>query len=366
LKVIRVVSELDFGGVEQVLANSVPELFDKEGINLQVIVLGKGGRVSQALSDKGIQVLILNQNPRIPNLGLVFNLYKLFKKIRPSVIHSQGSEANFHGILAGHWAGVSTIIGEEIGIPNHHSYWKYIFKWVYGKADKIIAISEAVKTSIIDLGEAKQEKVQVVYNPINSSYWTNSASHSSPETLIVSVEFSKKLIFVSTCRLVPVKNLERLLWAFKGFLQEEKEAVLWLIGEGPEKEKLQELTQQFGIDSAVVFFGFQQDIKSYLLQADVFVLPSINEGSSVSLAEAMACGLPSVVTQMGGAPEVLGKSGSGILVDPLDISSIKDGLFTLAKVGKSERKRMGERAKAEAHRFLPEIYIASLMKIYSR
>ena len=379
------VTELDFGGVEQVLANSIPLLSMQEGVEVSVIVLGNGGRVSGFLKNQNIDIHILHLNPRIPNLQILRMLYKMIKALKPDVLHSQGGEANFHGILAGHWAGVKTIIGEEIGIPNHHSYWKYIFRWVYSKAHVIIAISEAVKDNIVKLGEVDAEKVKVVYNPVSLGYKgvDFSLRTSVPcnggqendigedlETDAVEMLGKQKnensFVFITTCRLVPIKNLDRLISAFSELVKEESEKTmeLWIVGDGPLKEDLIQQVKSLGHGGQVKFCGFQENVFHFLERADVFVLPSLMEGSSVSLAEAMVCGLPTVITKIGGAPEVLGNSKSGVLVDPIEVDSIKKGMSSLAFLTAIERKEMGERAKRESERFLPEEYISSLREIY--
>ncbi|MFN3802200.1 glycosyltransferase [Belliella pelovolcani] len=362
MKIVRIVSELDFGGVEQVLANSIPQLADQVGAEVSVIVLGKGGRVSQKLISRGVSVHILNQNPRIPNFVLLHKLYKLIKNLNPDVIHCQGSEANFHGILAASWVNVPNIIGEEIGIPNHHSYWKLIFKLVYTKATTIIAISEAVKANIVAIGEVEERKVEVLYNPVGLNVTpSNHQEESDNEN-----DQSKPFIFITTCRLVPIKNLDKLLIAFSELLEKstQQKIELWIVGDGPLKEELQALAKELKIVENVNWLGFQEEVQPFLNQAEVFILPSLREGSSVSLAEAMTCGLPSIVTQVGGAGEILGNSNSGILIDPLDTHSIKSAMLQLLNLPKSERQTMGKRAMKEAKRFSVDNYIKSLLKIY--
>lgn len=385
MKIVRIVSELDFGGVEQVLANSIPLLSQQKGVEVSVIVLGKGGRVSEFLKKQNIDIHILDLNPRIPNPKILRILYERIKAFQPDVLHSQGGEANFHGIIAGQWAGVKTIIGEEIGIPNHHSYWKYIFRCVYSKAHYIIAISDAVKDNIVQLGEVVEEKVRVVYNPVSLVNRGDDFFHSISVPHLVGQENEigedlenglveilgkqkneNSFVFITTCRLVPIKNLDRLILAFSELVKQEgeKPMELWIVGDGPLMEDLIQQVKSIGLGSQVKFWGFQKNIFDFLNRADVFALPSLMEGSSVSLAEAMVCGLPSVVTKIGGAPEVLGNSKSGVLVDPIDVDSIKEGMSSLAVLTAIERKEMGERANRESERFLPEAYIRSLMEIY--
>lgn len=362
MKISRVVTELDFGGVEQVLANSLPQLVKMTGVDVHVIVLGKGGRVSALLKSQGVSVEILNFNPRIPNFKLLLKLRKVFQHNRPDVIHCQGSEANFHGIIAGWLANVPRIIGEEIGIPNHHGFWKYLFRWVYRKADQVIAISEAVKESIVALGEVDAGKVQVIYNPIAQRIFKQGANGN----------YRKKeetgFRFVTTCRLVPIKNLERLIRAFLRLADSNPSLHLYLdiVGEGPDRVKLERLAADSGYGNRIRFWGFQEDVFPFLRNADVFVLPSLREGSSVALAEAMAIGLPSLVTEVGGAGEVLGNSDAGMLVNPLDESEILRGMQQFLQLGEERLKEMGNRAVAESKRFYPEAYIQTLLAVYNQ
>ncbi|MBW3466600.1 glycosyltransferase [Arthrospiribacter ruber] len=361
MRVLRIVAELDFGGVEKVLANSVPQFDNIKEIEIMVLVLGKGGRVAEELKSKGIQVLVWEKNPCIPNISLLFQLKAFFKELKPVVIHTQGAEANFHGILAGKWAGVSKIIGEEIGLPNHHSYWKYIFKYVYAKAHQVIAISEAVKDKIVSLGEVKADKVQVLYNPIQQVENLEVASYSKAQS-------NKKtdFVFVTTCRLVAIKNLERLIEAFSQLVLHTNDSNprLHIIGDGPDREKLETLCYSKELTGYVNFLGFQENVLPFLKEADVFVLPSLSEGSSVSLAEAMAFGLPSIVTKVGGASEILGNSNSGFLIDPLDTQDLKNSMLKMISLSPDERKAMGQRAKEQAKSFSVDHYLESLLNVY--
>ncbi|XFE75526.1 glycosyltransferase [Algoriphagus halophilus] len=233
---------MDFGGVEKVLAISLPALKNQNGLELKLIVLGKGGKVAEELVSQGIKPQILSFNPRIPNFKLIKELRNILIDFAPDVVHTQGGEANFHGIWAAKLANVPLVVGEEIGIPNHHTFWRYVFKWVYRKANKVIAISEAVKEAIVELGEVEASKVSVVYNPISSPEFQTGLStvDRRPSTK------RQPFVFVCTCRLVPIKNLDRLLVAFEGLVKENRgrQIFLKIIGEGPERNKLESLSQK--------------------------------------------------------------------------------------------------------------------------
>lgn len=355
MKIVRIITELDFGGVEQVLANSVPALVQEEGVELRILVLGQGGKIANHLIGEGFKVRILGTKPRISNVLLIYTLSKILFKLKPEVVHTQGSEANFHGILAAKLVVVPRIIGEEIGIPNHHSYWKWIFRYVYRQAHQVIAISEAVKKEIVKLGEVTKDKVKVLYNPVQNRQLTVDRGL-----------LTNKFVFVTTCRLVPIKNLDRLIEAFAELVKENPgwDLLLRIVGEGPERENLERKSREQGIGNRVEFVGYQEDVWPFLMESEAFVLPSLREGSSVSLAEAMTVGLPSIVTQIGGADEILGDSQSGFLIDPLDTFSIQSAMQQMLDLSHEERQAMGERAKKEAQRFSVENYIKELLNIY--
>jgi glycosyltransferase involved in cell wall biosynthesis len=366
LRIFRVITFLDFGGVEQVLANSVPELIQSSNLKVKVVVLGNGGRVQKELVQKGVDILVLDQNPRIPNLKLILKLLRLIKEFQPDVVHCQAAEANFHGVIAARMAGVPVRIGEEIGFPNHHTYWKYIFKLVYKNATKVIAISQAVKNRIVELGEVEEEKVEVVYNPVSIGerkilrFAQNDRNNTESER-------EKVFVFVTTCRLVPVKNLDSLLNAFERLCQEfsEKNTGLWIVGDGPLKINLENQSKQLGIENKVKYWGFQENVFPFLEKADAFILPSLSEGSSVSLVEAMSMGLPSIVTEVGGTKEIIGNSNSAIFIDPLDEGSIFKALSACMNLSNEQREILGKSAINESKRFSIDHYIKKLLDVYS-
>jgi glycosyltransferase involved in cell wall biosynthesis len=383
MKVLRIVPFLDFGGVEQVLANSIFSLIESSKMELMIIVLGDGGRVEKELVEKGVKVILYKQNPKIPNFKILFKLLQFIKEFEPDVIHCQGAEANFHGLIAAKLAGVPVRIGEEIGFPNHHSYWKYIFRFVYQYATKVIAISHAVKDRIVELGEVKNEKVAVVYNPVtfeDSSLDLDPDRHQDlndkdkPLSVLDAylcrsqTDGEKPFVFVSTCRLVPVKNLDRLIRAFEKLRQDfpEKPMKLLIVGDGPLKESLENLVKELEMKDSVIFSGFQENVLPFLEKADVFVLPSLSEGSSVSLVEAMLMRLPSIVTKVGGTVEILGDSNSGRLVDPLSEESIFEALSFFINLPEAQMIEMGKRAELEAKRFSTDNYLKNLLEVYGR
>lgn len=355
LKVVRIVFELDFGGVEKVTDLAVQGFQSIEGISLQTISLGKGGRVSESLVKKGHTVWVMNQKAKIPDFFLIYRLARYFRKENFDVVHTVGAEANFHGLLAAALAGVPVRIGEEIGFPKHHFPYRYLFNFTYKFAHRVICVSEAVKQHLYHIGELPLSKARVIYNPIEL-----------PDGLEVKRHKRDPLVFITVSRLTSIKNIALVIRALASIIHETAfRPKLTIVGEGEEHMALEALVLELQVDAFVTFTGYQEKVFDLLAKADVFVLPSFSEGSSLALAEAMHAGLPSIVTKVGGASEILGDSQSGILIDPYSLEELKQAMLSFLSLPLTQRVEMGKRAKKQAERFSVENYCKELLSLYS-
>ncbi|MDN3667869.1 glycosyltransferase family 4 protein [Echinicola jeungdonensis] len=358
MKIIRIIPLLDFGGVEQRVNLTFHCYGIDSTIDFEILVLGSGGRVAEELKEKGANITILDQAVKIPNVSLIKRITHFLKKSKPDVVHTSGAEANFHGLIAAGLAGVPVRIGEEIGFPNHHSYWKYIFRFTYLWAHQVIGISQSVVDQLVSLKEVHREKTTVVYNPVAID---NTGIKESTKPA------ANGFTFIITCRLVPVKNLEGLIKVIarinSGF---EKGVYLKVVGEGTERGKLKRLTRDLNISNKIEFLGFRDDIAELLSGADAFILPSFSEGFSISLVEAMMAGLPCIATKVGGPSEIIEDGITGWLVDPHNLDDLEAKMKQLIEMPFEERKVLGNKAKEEAlKRFSPEKYAADLKELYS-
>ncbi|NHE56238.1 glycosyltransferase family 4 protein [Cyclobacterium plantarum] len=387
-KIIRIVPLLDFGGVEQRIRLTVEGMNKVDQIHFDIIVLGAGGRISNELKVCVRNLWILDRDIRIPNLFLVFEIVRLLKKVKPDVVHTSGSEANFHGLIAAWIAKVPIKVGEEIGFPDHDWKWRRLFKLVYGLADRVIAISYSVKSRIVALGEVEETKVTVVNNPVELQETSSGkdklsdvgqnirskiGSESFPRdgvsrnTKKSDQDRSNEFIFITVCRLVPIKNLDTLILVFSSLLGENQgfEPRLWIVGDGVDRARLESLCKDLSINEYVVFWGSQSGVGSFLKQADCFVLPSFSEGFSISLVEAMLSSLPCIVTNQGGPAEIVEDGVTGHLIDPQNSQDIKKKMLEVLLTSGRERAMMGERAKQSGSKYSVENYIKRLEEVYS-
>lgn len=376
MRIVRIVPFLNFGGVEKRMELTAKGFLEYPHHELIVVVLSTGGKAADVIQSMGFQVIVMNMNPRIPNIKLIYDLIKILRKLKPDVVHCSGSEANFHGLWAAFWVGVSVRVGEEIGFPQHNWKWRKLFWLTYLAAHKVIGISEAVKDRIINFGEVMPNKVQVVYNPVELMI----ENQKTVELIIQSKDYNEEnfnsttlfrrptsaFVFVTTCRLVPIKNLEKLIKVFELLINSNRDKVLelWIVGDGQERDKLDRMVLQLGLEKNIILFGFQEDVIRFLTQADAFVLPSMSEGFSISLVEAMSCGLPCIATKVGGPSEII-KSGTGYLIDPNSSDDIFQKMDHLVNMPLAERKEMGRLAKKDVEmRFTVKKYVKALLFNY--
>lgn len=360
MKVCRIIPALDFGGVEQRIKLTALGFKDHPEIQLQIVVLGKGGRISKELKGLGFEIHTLGENFRIPNLSLLYRLIEFLKNHKPDVVHTSGSEANFHGLWAAKIAKTPVRIGEEIGFPNHGKLWRMVFKITYMTAHVVIGISKAVADQLISLGEIPSQKAFVIYNPVSTPEYSKVAS-------TIGINKEDNFVFVITCRLVPIKNIDLLFRSFSELLNEGTniKILLWIIGTGPEQKSLEELSKSLEIEKYIHFFGFQKNVFPFLKQADAFVLPSVSEGFSISLVEAMLMGLPSIATKVGGPSEIIEDEKSGFLIDPGDKEELKSRMRETLYMMKNERDEMKENAVKRGQFFSLHSYIDNLSKLYT-
>lgn len=366
MKIIRVVPFLDFGGIEKRVQLTAEGFLKENSVNLTIVVLGYGGKVSEAMVKARFDVRILNENPKIPNFSLINRLITLFKELKPDVIHASGSEANFHGLIAGRIARIPVRIGEEVGFPQHDWKWRMIFRFTYRFAHKVIGISEAVKGRIVELDEIANDKVVVVYNPVALEAGRGELFRDRTWDLKQIPRNNNSFVFVTTGRLVQIKNLDLLIRVFSHLVLDnpDRKLELWMVGDGPEKENLLAAIRKVKLVNNVMLHGYQENVFQILNQADAFILPSFSEGFSISLVEAMYSGLPCIATKIGGPSEII-NSETGYLIDPNDSTDILDNMQNVIDLSENERLEMGRRAKEDVEkRFSVEKYVKDLINCY--
>ena len=207
-------------------------------------------------------------------------------------------------------------------------------------SDKIIAVSNTVKKTIVDETFVSEDKVVVIYNGIDGLDFPSDRSNRLCE--------KPKIIYIG--RVIKSKGLFVLIKAIENI--QHKNFLLRIVGNGDDLEKLKAYVVKNNLNEWVRFAGQlpYQDIKKEFLDSDIFVLPSLRiEGFPMTLIEAMCAGLSIVASQIGGIPDAVDDGLTGLLVKPGDVKDLREKLEHLLK-NKEERLFLGRNAKIKAEK----------------
>jgi glycosyltransferase involved in cell wall biosynthesis len=207
-------------------------------------------------------------------------------------------------------------------------------------ANAYIALTSEMEEELLAEGFSRSKVIRM-NNGINANDFSPTADKESAKAFF---NLSKMTVIIFIGRLVPVKALPVLLTAFERVLKVDPSLHLLLLGQGSEQKSLEALSENLGVQSHVTFVGDVNDVRPYLRAADIFVLPSLGEGLSNSLLEAMAMGLACVGTRIMGSVDALGNGASGILVEPNNVVQLTNALIRLV-TNKDEVKRLGMLAR---------------------
>lgn len=353
MKVVRVCTFLDFGGIEKVF--ELQAKYHRKEYELVFLALSTGGRTEVKLRKLGFEVVIINGSHKIPSFSIIFRLVREFRRIGPDVVHTCGAEANFHGQLAAWLVGVPNRIAEEIGIPNHRHLWKVLFRILYGLSNRVIAVSKAVGTYLTKF-EVPGNKVVVIYNPVDAI------------KLFDHGDKPGKFIIISVGRLEPIKNFKMLIDLVGVFRARypDRSAELWLVGEGSQREELERYASSKSLESFVRYFGYLEHPETLLVKADVFVLPSLFEGFGLACIEAIQCRVPVIVSNSGGMSEYIVDGENGFLFDPASMEQLTDKIHAFLNMRPQEIELMTEKALETVNsKFSPNRYLDSILDCYN-
>jgi glycosyltransferase involved in cell wall biosynthesis len=240
-----------------------------------------------------------------------------------------------------------------------------LYDMVYGKkllraAYRIIAVSHFVKADIAKYG-IDERKMEVIWNGVDTKFFKPSEKTFKKK---YAEKFDTLLLFLG--RLIAQKGLSLLIDAMAEVVKEYPKTGLLIVGRGKEKEKLREKARKLALNKNVIFPGFipEGQLPNLYSSADIFVLPSLWEVLPISLLEALACGIPLLVSDAGGNPEVVENGVNGFIFRRGDTRELAQKMRVLISNPK-RRKRMGrESRKTAVKKFDWELIAEQTLKYY--
>jgi sugar transferase (PEP-CTERM/EpsH1 system associated) len=372
IRVLHVIETLDVGGAEAVVANIVNH--SSPGIRSTICCLVRSGPIAARVRP-GIDILELGKSEHGNDYGIPLRLARLLRDRRIDVVHSHDWGTLLESVAAATLAGASAIHMAH-GPSIHYragDRWaglkmatrRRMERLASLKLHRLVAVSQAVRAELMEEIGIPASKIELIHNGIDLV----AGAREDPAVRRRQLGCGAgDVLVVSVGRLAAIKNYGFLLEAFGRAVSLVNSLRLALVGDGPERPALEAMATALGLGDRVRFLGARDDVHQWLAAANVFVLPSLYEGISISLLEAMAARLPSVVTRVGGNPEVVTDGEDGLLVESGDVAAMAGALSALAQdparcqwLGRAARARVeAEFDVATAVRRYEAIYRSSI------
>lgn len=335
-KIMFFLYSLSGGGAERTVINIINNLNHKK---FEVIlVLG---------TDKNNDYInLLNKNIRIRYLNssklryCILKLSKYIKEEEPDLIFSTINANNIVVLLARIFSfkSIPTIVREANNRTQSGSVTlinKMITKILYNHfTEKVIALSYGVKEDLVKNFRIKENKIDVIYNPIELK---EIRKLSNEEVKDVDKKGYEKLL-IAVGRLVEQKNFTTLIKAFKRISQQINSRLI-ILGKGPKEEVLKQLTKDLGLENKISFLGFKNNPYKYMRIADVFILSSKWEGFGHVIVEAMVTGTPVISTDCRSGPgEIIKDNYYGRLVPVSNDKKLAETTIELLRDSNEQQK----------------------------
>ena len=299
------------GGTEQVIKNLI-EGSDKELFDMSIFCIEQPlGPFGQMLLEKGI-VIDSAQRREGFDIKLINTIRQHIKRVNIEVLHCHQYTPWVYGALAAIGTGVKVIFTEHGRFYPDRTSWKrkVVNPLLNLLTNKITAISKATKQALIKYEYLPENRIEVIYNGIQPLKNDPEQTRLLKQKLLLSPSYP---ILGTIARLDPIKNHSMMFQAFKLVLKKHPDSILILVGDGEERENLEQLVNELGIRKNVIFTGYIPTPQHYLDCMDIFLLPSLSEGTSMTLLEAMSLSKPCVVTDAGGNPEIIQHKVTGLV-----------------------------------------------------
>jgi sugar transferase (PEP-CTERM/EpsH1 system associated) len=313
--VAHVVHSLNVGGLENGLVNLVSA--GQPGFRHAIVCLTTEGPL-RARVPAGVEVSALGKRPG-HDLPAFARLVGRLRALRPDIVHCR-NWATFDAVPAARLAGVPVVIhgehGREVSDPHGCNRRRNLLRKTLGPlVTRFVTVSRDLNDWLVTVVGIPSAKVLTICNGVDTARFGAGDAVAARAALALPLD---RPVIGTVGRLDPVKDQAGLIEAFARVRRDHPRALLVIAGDGPCRPQLEALVATLGLGSDVRLLGERKDVPQVLQAMDVFVLPSIAEGISNTVLEAMATGLPVVATRVGGNPELVEDGVSGVLVRPGD------------------------------------------------
>jgi sugar transferase (PEP-CTERM/EpsH1 system associated) len=366
--IAHVIYRLGVGGLENGLVNLINHM-PEDRYRHVIICLTDSTDFKQRLHRDNVRVVELHKKPGQDWLSF-WRFYQVLKQHGVTLVHTRNLAALEYQIpafLAGIKHRVHSEHGWDVFDPDGtNKKYQWLRRFLSPLVQVFIPLSKHLQDYLQYKVNIPSKKITRICNGVDAQKFYPGQSKNISECAFLNE--SDKLIIGTVGRMHGVKDQMTLAQAFVSLMQMKPEYLdfvrLVMIGDGPLHEQAMQYLDQAQLSHCVWLPGERKDIADLMRAMDIFVLPSIAEGISNTILEAMATGLPIVATRVGGNPELVESGENGILVHPKAPDTMAKGLDTLI-ADTEQRKRMGLASRRRVEQqFSIDVMVANYLAVY--
>lgn len=346
-------------GVTVYFLNVLPALV-QAGVSVSACFLREPHPAAAALSGSGVEPVFLSASPMNPLV--VFRVAALARENGCGIIHASGIKATLVARVAALMIGAKVII--HVHDQLYPSPWVSALHKLFSHSSDIgLCVSNAVRQVVAKGYHVRPDRLRVAYNGIRLERIRSvpAGTRLQCRESLQLTENSRVIAMIG--RMHAIKGHRGMLQMMPNIIAACPDAVLLLVGDGPERADYEVMADKLGLGGHVRFLGQRNDIPELLTAADIVVVPSQSEGLSLAAIEALAAGRPVVAYAVGGLPEVVNDGSDGTLVKSGDQDAFARAVISLLN-DPQRLSRYGQQAACAAERFSLERHIEVLLGCY--
>ncbi|GGA64663.1 N-acetylgalactosamine-N,N'-diacetylbacillosaminyl-diphospho-undecaprenol 4-alpha-N-acetylgalactosaminyltransferase [Ornithinibacillus halotolerans] len=349
-KVLFFIYQMGAGGAARTILNIVNHL-DRKQFEPILVTLNYNGSYESYLHDDIKFIKLHTKRLR----SAIIPLAKLIRKEKIDLVFSTIPNYNIVAILARllSFSKAKNIVREAafLGGTTRSNLKLRFVGWIYKFSSRVISLSKGVKENIIARYHVPEEKITVIYNPVDIGVIEKNIENGQIHDDHKHIFDGQSKVIITAGRLVNDKDHQTLIEAFAN-VQPKLNTKLVILGEGELEAQLKKQVQALNIEDHVYFLGFMENPYVYFAHADLFVLSSLKEGFGHVLAEALATGVPIVSTACRpGAVEVLNDGEYGKLCEIGNANDMAEKMYDVLSLTNDERFAMINKGLSRANQF---------------
>ncbi len=355
MRILHTIETRGPGGAEILIVNIAKYLSDN-GYSIHGLFI-KDGWIREKFMDSGYETCYYPLSKSY-DISFPYTIYKFIKKHKINLIHAHEFHNSLYASIIGLLTGVQTICtfhGKNYHCDSFRN--RMIMKFI-SKASKMVTVSEDIKKQICSLANIKPSAINVIENGvfiperIDKGYLKAELNLPDNSILIGSVG-----------RLSKVKGHTYLIEAAQKIVDDRPDVYFVISGDGPDKDTLFNQIKRAGLSDKFFLLGNRNDISNILASLDIFALPSLSEGTSLALLEAMCFELPIIATRVGNNKAILKKKRGGVLIDPASVPDLVEGIFMMVD-NNMHTKKFKENAVFVKKHYSFKIMMQKYVKLY--